>query len=100
MIDFETAKKLVEQHVNKAWIAAGHAAKHGPLIVVKHVEKPYGWIFFYTAEKYWQTRDIKHAIAGNGPIIVDRESGKMHQLGTATPPDVQILEWESENWKE
>jgi hypothetical protein len=95
-IDLESARKLVEQRINESW-GAGHSANHGPLIVVGHIEKPYGWIFFYTAKKYWETGDISHAIAGNGPIIVEKSTGTFHQLGTATPPDEQVREWEKAN---
>ena len=97
MIDLETAKRIVERRVNESWTAKGQAANHGPLVVVKHIEKPYGWVFFYTAKKYLETKDIKHAVAGNGPIIFDQRSGAMHQLGTATPPDEQIRDWEAEH---
>jgi len=99
-MNLETAKHQVEERVNQSWTARDHAADHGPLVVVKHIEKPYGWVFFYTAKKYWETKDIKHAIAGNGPIIFDRRTGAVHQLGTATPPEEQIREWESQNWKQ
>lgn len=98
-MDLETAKKQVEEHINKSWISKGHDATHGPLIVVKHIEKPYGWVFFYTAKKHWETRDMEYAIAGNGPIIFDLRTEILHQLGTATRPEQQIKEWESQNWK-
>ena len=96
MVDLETARQAVEEKVNESWTADGHAANHGPLVVVKHVEKPYGWIFFYTSKKYWQTKDRKHAIAGNGPIIFDNRNETIHQLGTATSADEQIRNWEAE----
>src|SRR5260370_41602885 len=100
-MDLETAKQRVEEHINRNWAAAeGRTAAHGPLIIVKHIERPYGWVFFYTSEKYWETKDFTHAVVGNGPIIFDRRTGKLHQLGTATPPDEQICEWEAVNWKE
>jgi hypothetical protein len=99
-MDFETAKHKVEAHINKKWIEGGHAIAHGPLIIVEHIDKSYGWVFFYTAQMYWETRDIKHAIAGNGPIIVDQRTGALHQLGTATPPEDQIRQWELANGQE
>jgi hypothetical protein len=95
-MNFETAKQLVEKHINENW---RHAEEHGRLIVVNHVDKPYGWVLFYTSEKYWETRDFKYAIAGNGPIIVEKESGRMHHLGTASPVEKSVGEWESVNWK-
>ena len=97
-IDLESARKLVEERINERWSASGQLVDHGPLIVVKHIEKPYGWIFFYTSKKYWETGDVSEAVAGNGPIIVEKSTGTFRQLGTATPPDEQICEWEKANW--
>lgn len=99
-MDFETAKQRVEQYVNRAWATSEHSVSvHGPLIVVNHIEKPYGWIFFYATKKYAETRDFKHAVVGNGPIIFDRRTEQLHQLGTATRPEQQIRDWEAANWR-
>lgn len=68
--------------------------------MARHIEKPYGWVFFYAPQEYIETRDIAYAIAGNGPIIVERKTGKMHQLGTATRPEDQIRNWGAEKWRD
>jgi len=96
MVDRETARQLVEKHVNERYTGS-----NGPLIVVDSStrEKPYGWVFFYCTKLWWETRDIRYLLAGNGPIIFDARTQRIHQLGTATHPDVQIRDWEAENWK-
>jgi hypothetical protein len=57
-MDLEEARRQVQEHVNKNWIANGHAATHGPMIVAGHIAKPYGWVFFYAPQKYIETRDL------------------------------------------
>ncbi len=94
MISLEVATQLVEKTLNKAWKQRHDTVGDNPLIVIKHQEKSYGWVFFYTAKKYWETQDVRYSIAGNGPVIVEKSSGNMHQLGTALGPEYQIAAWE------
>ena len=42
------------------------------------IEKPWGWVFFYTSRLWHETRDIRYAIAGNAPYIVYRHDGSIH----------------------
>ena len=57
------------------------------------IRKPYGWIFFYNSRRYLETRSPLLALAGNGPVVVERH-GQLHQLGSAHAPDVTIAEFE------
>ncbi|WP_407297881.1 hypothetical protein [Stutzerimonas zhaodongensis] len=38
---------------------------------------------FHTSKLWLETHDIRYAIAGNAPIIVERETGKLIPTGTA-----------------
>ena len=98
-MDLKTAKQAVERHLNGGW-SATLAAEHGPLVVTQHIEKPYGWVFFYTCQKYLETRDFRYLLAGNGPIIFDHRTEKLYQLGTVSPPDDQIRRWEANHLKD
>jgi len=50
------------------------------------IAKPYGWIFFYQSSAYLQNpEDFSLALAGNAPVIIDRDSGEIILLGTALP---------------
>ena len=40
-----------------------------------------GWLFFYNQKEYIETRDFSFALAGNGPIFVDR-NGVLRTLPT------------------
>jgi ribosomal protein L7/L12 len=50
-------------------------------------EREFGWIFFYVANKLSATGRKRLAIAGNAPFLVERDSGRVLELGTAYPVD-------------
>jgi len=50
------------------------------------------WVFFYNSRAYIETGSFSHALAGNGPIVVDRGTGAIHELTTARPIDEQLEE--------
>lgn len=70
------------------------------LIILKEfsIEKNYGTIFFYTSEKYFQTRDDKYGIAGNSPFLVENKTGKIIEFGTARREEYYIKEYEAGRW--
>ena len=51
-------------------------------------DKEFGWIF------YWQVKtineDYSNVIAGNGPIIIEKNSLDMYEMGTALDPEEYI----------
>lgn len=50
------------------------------------------WVFFYNSRAYLETGSFSHALAGNGPIVVERSTGAVHQLTTARPVEEQLDE--------
>lgn len=70
----------------------------GGVVVLEErtITKPYGWIFFYNGRRFVETRDIMHAIAGNGPIVILAETGETIPLGTARRPAEEIAHFEHE----
>ena len=94
MIDLDRARDIAEKYV------AGKSAQlpypHNDLIILdqRTIEKPYGWVFFYTSKSWFETRDAKFAIAGNGPFLVKQENGEIQQFGTAHPVEWWIDEYE------
>jgi hypothetical protein len=55
------------------------------LLVDQTIERSFGWIFFYDSKRYIETGDIRHALAGNAPVIVTKADGQIHETGTAYP---------------
>jgi hypothetical protein len=58
------------------------------------IERPFGWIFFYNSDRYLRTKDIMDAIAGNGPIVVEKESGEIKFFGASEPVEALIAKYE------
>lgn len=51
-------------------------------------------MFFYNARASLETGDTMAGLAGNAPLIVDRETGEMHETGTAHPVEHYLREYE------
>ena len=70
---------------------AARPAGPGPeqrLVVVEEatIEAPWGWAFFYAPHNWRETGDIRQAIAANGPVIVERTSGRL--IPTESPAEL------------
>ena len=71
----------------------------GGYVVVesKTIEKRYGWVFVFNSKKYLETWNIIFSLGGNGPIVVERESGRLHQLGSALSLQDSVKQFEKAN---
>ncbi|GAI15651.1 unnamed protein product [marine sediment metagenome] len=81
-------------------VAADYLANLGreigmPLQLVKRRDLPYGWLFFYNSQAYLQNGEVGAMLAGNAPFVVDAIDGSLHILGTASPVDVYLREYET-----
>ena len=47
------------------------------------IETDFGWVFFWNSRRYVETADFQYALAGNGPLIVDRRDGSIHPTSAA-----------------
>jgi len=78
MIQLEEARRRVE---------AALASDDEPVAITHEHEVVEGWLFCFQSLRYLQSGEISDALAGNGPIFVDRHTGEQHALGTAYPPE-------------
>jgi hypothetical protein len=58
------------------------------------IEKPWGWVFFYSSKRYHETGEIRYALAGNAPFIVNMHTGELRSTGTAQPIAYYIDQYE------
>ena len=58
------------------------------------IERPWGWVFFHTSKLWRETGEIRYAVAGNAPLIVEREGGKILATGTAHAVEHYIANYE------
>jgi len=93
MITKQQARELVAQQVcgRPDWLPPDDEI----IILDKEtIEKPWGWVFFYASKKWMETQDIKYAIAGNAPIIVEKKTAKLIPTGTARQTEYYIENYE------
>lgn len=92
MISKEEARRLVVEYIGRPdwlpqeddWIVLDEAT----------IEKPWGWVFFHSSKMWRETGEIKYAVAGNAPLIVERESGRVIITGTARTAEHYIENYE------
>lgn len=74
IVKHRDANDLVEEYVQRIQADT-------PLIVFPEFTKThdFGWIFFYGSA------DPSNPVAGNGPVIVDKNTGDLYPTGTAYP---------------
>jgi len=85
MIDQQQARALAEE-----WLAAHPVTSSaGPIelciLDAATIAVEFGSVFFYTSKLHMETGDFSHALAGNAPLIVDKDAGTVHETGTAHP---------------
>ena len=59
------------------------------------LERDFGWVFFYDSKAHIESRSPRDVLAGNAPIIVDRNDGSVHVTGTAEPIERYIENYRS-----
>ena len=59
------------------------------------IEKSWGWVFFYQSKAFIKTGDFLELLAGNAPIIVNKNTGELVFTGTAHDIDYYIKEYEA-----
>jgi hypothetical protein len=72
---------------------AEQAATHLMILEAETEEHDFGWVFYWTSREYHETGDIRHALGGNAPLIVDRDDGRIHITGTANRTSVYVDEY-------
>jgi hypothetical protein len=63
-----------------------------PLLLIEDevIESEIAYAFFYNSKDYIETGDISSCLAGNGPIIVLRNNGKIIEGGTDSPVEYYL----------
>ena len=91
MITFTEAKEIAGRHIAASW----EVDDDEPFLLDDLlIEKRYGWVFFYVSRKYFETGDFRFEILGNGPILVEKETGEIIQFGTAHSTEHYLHEYE------
>ena len=93
MATLSEARAVVDEYLKGD---AGELPEEDALVVLEEqtIERPWGWVFFYTSRLWLQTGELRYALAGNAPVIVERQSLRVLPTGTAFPVDHYIANFE------
>lgn len=93
MLNYEDAIAVVERELANA----GDLPEGDSLVLLlqETIERPFGWVFFYSSLLHRETGELMYALAGNAPLIVNRFSGAVTATGTAQPVARYIAEYEA-----
>jgi hypothetical protein len=92
MIGVTEARKIVRDYLDKLEADTGEELE---VVDAETIERSFGWVFVYDSKAYLKTREFSDRLAGNAPLIVDRDTGKLHVTGTAKPVEHYIAEHEA-----
>lgn len=85
MIDREAAVRIVEEQLEHDYQGELSAGLNPMRMAVAHVEQhELVWIVSWTSEEYLRTRNPDLMLAGNGPYLIDRVDGGLHQVGVVS----------------
>ncbi|MDO7844815.1 YrhB domain-containing protein [Hymenobacter sp. M29] len=59
-------------------------------------ETPYAWVVYYTSRRWYETRNNRYAIAGAGPFIVAKHTGRVTQYSSAYSTEAALEKYEEE----
>ena len=76
MLNREQAEKSVLDYID---------ADKNDFVIIEEatLERDFGWVIFYDSRLHNETGMFRHAIAGNAPLIVERDTGRILETGTA-----------------
>ncbi|MEU7088063.1 YrhB domain-containing protein [Streptomyces achromogenes] len=85
MIERDAAVQIVEEELERDYQRDLAAGLEPMRMAVAHVEQhELAWVISWTSEEYLRTRNPDLVLAGNGPYLVDRLNGSLHQIGVVS----------------
>jgi len=94
VIEREAAVRAVEDQLERdyqQWRTVSADAVRMAVVGIKEHELV--WIVSWQSEDFARTRNSKYALIGNGPYLVDRVDGGLHQIGVVS---AKTGEWEAD----
>ena len=94
MLTREDAHRLVADRLARD--AGASVGEGDELVIVEEstIERSWGWVVFYTSKRWRETQDVRYALAGNAPYLVERSSGSAIVLGTSHSVEHYIATYE------
>lgn len=73
-MDLLEAQKIAEKYLNSVRETCPVEIDFNPAVTE---EFSVGYIFYYNSKEFWETKDFSKSLAGNGPLLVKKETGEL-----------------------
>ena len=89
MTSLEEARQIVQENLDEMSRRSGL-----DLVSAEELTRDEGWcwVIGYNTRAFLETRSMSHALVGNGPFVVEKATGRVHQLVSGRPVEVQLEE--------
>lgn len=84
MIDYDVAIEMAENYISGSEV---------PVRLTRQGKFSEGWYFCFDSIAYLDTGNLSERLAGNGPFLIDKDTGELHVLGTSKPLAVYLSEY-------
>ncbi len=93
MLSYEQALEKVINYIRNIKPVLGEGDE---LVLVEEetLDCEFGWVFFYDSKKHIETLDFKYAIAGNAPLLVNKRTEQLLELGTVYSAEKYIQHYQ------
>lgn len=87
-IDYDTAMDLVRDYLG----TRSSSLVDDDLVILDQYTHhlPFGWVFFYQSRRFTMSGDPGDMLGGNAPLLVEKSTGRIHELGTASPLEIYL----------
>ena len=90
MLNLAEARSIAERHVERFRQEGDDVVLNGEFVV----ERPTCFAFVYNSRSYLEEGDEMAMLIGPGPLIVDRETGELHERNSAYSAERHAREYE------
>jgi hypothetical protein len=87
MITEDQARAICHEEINR-----DNCGEQVEMVVTDVIEHPEAWVAYYQSRAYMESGNVGDALAGNGPFVISKTTGRFVALGTALPFEKQIDE--------
>lgn len=84
----EQARAICHQQINQ--VDDCEKVEKVEKVITDVIDLPEAWVLYYQSRAYVESGNISDALAGNGPCVISKKTGRCIVLGTALPLEAQI----------
>jgi Immunity protein 35 len=93
MIDRQTAREIARRYLAEEYMSDGLVFDTSDDLILgpEILDEDGCWVFFYNTRAFYESGELSECLVGNGPLLVDKQTGVLREVGTAHPVEHYLL---------